>query len=73
MRNGEETEALGRVGLPSGYAALAEAVYRSMLLRHGISIPGAAFVMAGMTMGFALGRDFGHVEMLEQTGEVRQS
>ncbi len=72
MQNNEESEVLGKVGLPNGYAALAESVYRTMLVRHGIAIRGEAFVMAGLTMGFALGRDFGHVEVLEQTGEVKQ-
>ena len=66
LASGNDTDVLGRVGLPQGYALLARALYHDLLQRHGIGIPGEAIVMLGLTVGFALGRDFGRAENVSQ-------
>lgn len=66
MKNGDASETIGKMGLPPAYAALAHSLYRGMIEQHGIGVPGEAIVMMGLTMGFALGRDFGQAESLEK-------
>lgn len=62
MQSGEASEALMKYGLPSEYMSWAEKIARAVVQAHGISVPSAAFVIAGMTVGFAMGRDFGRSE-----------
>lgn len=65
-KNGDASDVIDKVGLPPAYAALAHSLYRGMIEKHGFGVPGEAIVMMGLTMGFALGRDFGRSESLEQ-------
>lgn len=64
MHSGEANESLGKCGLPQEYAVFADAISKSVIMRHGLSVPSAAFVIAGLTCGFALGRDFGRSEAM---------
>lgn len=69
MQVGEDTDTLGKYGLPPVYAKLAAGLYRSVLEKHGIAIRGDELLMTGLTYGFALGRDFGRSESLDKIVE----
>lgn len=64
MQAGEASEALMKYGLPPEYATWAEKVARAVVQDHGVIVPSSAFVIAGMTVGFAMGRDFGKSEAM---------
>lgn len=64
MQSGEASEALMKFGLPQEYAAWADEVVRAVVQNHGLGVPASAFVIAGMTVGFAMGRDFGRSEAM---------
>jgi hypothetical protein len=66
MQSGEANESLGKCGLPAEYVEFATKITQGVIMRHGLTVPSDAFVIAGLTCGFALGRDFGRIEESER-------
>ena len=65
MRDGVVNEALTKSGLPDEYTAFAKAIAIDVVQQYGIAVPSVAFVMAGLTTGFAMGRDYAKTEVLD--------